>query len=583
MIAARPDGLVVRVAPDVAAIDKEFDYLVADRDASQVSVGTMVRVDLHGRRVGGWVLATGVTPPDGVVLRAISRVRGIGPSPRLLELAEWAAWRWGGRRAWGMATASPELAVSALPAPRLRPPALPPAGAVPLDVESLPPGLVTLGRLGPATDLTSVVAAVAQRGPTLVVVPSIARASVLAERLRHAGADVALLPGQWAQARAGAGVVIGTRAAAWGPCADLAAIVVIDGHHQDLVQHQAPTWSATAVAIERARRSGVPCLVTSPCPPLWLLDGARLLTADRATERHGWAPIEVIDQRSTDPRLGLWSERVVALARGSGRVLIVLNRTGRSRLLACSACSNLVRCERCGAAVAEPVEGTLHCPRCALDRPAVCASCSSTALRRLRIGVSKAREQLQALVGVPVGEVTAASTSVPDTPVVIGTEALLHRIGRADTVVFLELDHHLLASRYRAAEETLSILATASRLVGGRRRGTGRVAVQTRLPEHPALAAAIAGDPSILTDHERPIRVALGLPPSSALAAISGPGAPTYASGLARLAGAPVEVLGPAQDRWIVRAGSHRVLCDALAAVERPGERLRVEVDPLGL
>ena len=42
-----------------------------------------------------------------------------------------------------------------------------------------------------------------------------------------------------------------------------------------------------------------------------------------------------------------------------------------------------------------------------------------------------------------------------------------------------------------------------------------------------------------------------------------------------------VEVLGPAGDRWLVRAGDHRALCEALALAPRPSERVRVEVDPL--
>jgi hypothetical protein len=42
-------------------------------------------------------------------------------------------------------------------------------------------------------------------------------------------------------------------------------------------------------------------------------------------------------------------------------------------------------------------------------------------------------------------------------------------------------------------------------------------------------------------------------------------------------------VLGPVDDRWIVRALDHTVLCDTLAATPRPAGRLRVEVDPLRL
>ena len=41
-----------------------------------------------------------------------------------------------------------------------------------------------------------------------------------------------------------------------------------------------------------------------------------------------------------------------------------------------------------------------------------------------------------------------------------------------------------------------------------------------------------------------------------------------------------VDVLGPRDGSWLVRAPDPDALADLLAAVERPGGRLRVEVDP---
>ena len=60
------DLRVVRVLPDVSAIDKTFDYLVPDELRDQVGVGDMVRIVLHGRRVGGWIVELDVAPPPGV-------------------------------------------------------------------------------------------------------------------------------------------------------------------------------------------------------------------------------------------------------------------------------------------------------------------------------------------------------------------------------------------------------------------------------------------------------------------------------------------------------------------------------------
>ena len=76
---------IVRVLPDVPAIDKEFDYLVPD--GWQVGVGDVVRIALHGRRVGAWVVALDPEPAPGVDLRPLARVSGRGPAPELLGLA----------------------------------------------------------------------------------------------------------------------------------------------------------------------------------------------------------------------------------------------------------------------------------------------------------------------------------------------------------------------------------------------------------------------------------------------------------------------------------------------------------------
>ena len=531
----RPDALVGRVITDVAGIDKAFDYLVPIGLEDAVRVGTEVRLDLAGRRVGGWVVEVGIEPAPGLALRPIAKVRGWGPEPEVVDLAGWAAWRWAGRRRALLKTASALVAVPALPAPALRPPA-PPLSTGLLD--GLPVDRPVIVRLPPAADATPLVAELAQRGPTLVVVPSASRGRVLAGRLQRAGGDVAVVPDGWAQARAGAAVVVGARAAAWAPCPGLAAVIVIDGHDEGLGQEQAPTWHAVTVAATRAERAGVPCVVVSSCPTVELLATGSLRVVDRRTERHGWAPLEIVDRRSDDPHLGLYSERLATLLRTERRVVCVLNRTGRARLLACAACGELARCERCGTALAQRSEDApprpLVCPQCGLVRPQVCAACGSTRMRFLRVGVTRAREELEALTGRPTGEVTASTTQLPDTDVLVGTEAVLHRLSRADgfgAVAFVDFDQELLAARVKAGEESLALLAHASRLVGGR---DGHVLVQTRLPDHPVVQAALLADPGLLNAAEMAVRTALRLPPVTAVALVSGPAASGYVEALPR-------------------------------------------------
>ena len=560
---------------------RRFDYSVPSRWQGDIRVGSRVRVPFHGRRVGAWVAEIGVTPPAGVEVRDVTGVSGWGPPAGVLQLAEWGAWRWATPVATLLRTASPERNVWALPA-------VPAGGALPAGrpgaAVPLRPG-GSLRRLPPAQDLLpavlEVIAAAGPagqpgRGSVLVLAPGTGWADRLGRRLRARGVDVA---SSWAEAAAGWPVVVGSRAAAWAPVPSLAAVVVLDVHDYH------DRYDAVEVVAERAARDGAPCVLVSPCPTaVQRACYGPVETPERSSERSGWPAVTVVDRRGADPRTGLYSEELVSVARevvsGGGRVVCVLNRTGRARLLACAACGGLARCAVCRRAV-ESTGDVLGCRACGAQRPVVCAECGSVRLKVLRIGVGRAREELEALLSVPVGEVSGrragprgAEASVPDTPVLVGTEAVLHRVRRAAAVVFLDFDQQLLAPRFSAGEEALALLARAGRLVGGRgdrdgggRGGAGMVMVQTRLPTHDVLRAAVGGDPGLFTELD--LREALRLPPFSALATLESDAVPALGAG-------GVEVSPLAAGRWLLRAPDHSTLCDAVAPLQGG-----VRVDPV--
>ena len=575
---ARPR--IAKVLPDLP-LTKVFDYLIPDHLAAEVRVGTMVRVPLHGRRIGGWVVGLADEAATDRPLQPLAKVTGWGPPAEVISLARWAAWRWAGRPAQLLGTASPPRAVRALPEPG-------PAERS----ATLPPG-VTVMRIPPAGDVLPLALAAAAHGDALVLAPSLSAAAYLAARLRGEGHRVALVPQDWAMAAAGGCVSVGARAGAWAPRPQLGAVLVIDESDEAYQQERAPTWNARDVAVERARRAGVPCVLTSPCPSLEALGYGPLVVPSRTDERGGWPVLELVDRRPEPPGSGLYSSRLVALAREAepdARLICVLNRKGRARLLACATCRELVRCEVCGAAV-DGSEDSLCCRRCGTVRPKVCLACGGTRLSTLRIGVARAREELELLANRPVAEVStdvAAGPPPAGVPILVGTEAVLHRAAGARSVAFLDFDQELLAPRYRAAEAALAMLARAARLIGGRSgpsgplsggHGAGRLLVQTRMPGHEVLDAALHADPARLAVVEAARRAALRFPPETAVAAISGQAAAAFVAAVP--AGAGVEVLGPANDRWLLRAPDHKTLCDTLAATRRPAGRLRIEVDPL--
>jgi primosomal protein N' (replication factor Y) len=553
--------------------------------------------------VGGWVIADNVEPPPGIAVADLAQWSGWGPPVSVVDMVDWAAWRWAGPAAAFLRTASPPQMVrdlAAVPehltisdAPR------PLSQVAELTQRALSGDSPALMRLAPTTDLIDAVITVVndrntieRHGSVLVLVPSVGWAERLAARLVRRGY---MATTKWDEARAGWPIVVGSRAAAWGPMPNMAAALVLDAHDEAFREQSSPTYNAVDVVVERARRTGTPCILTSPSPSVVLSSGKTTLALSGSAERAGWSTIEVVDRRGADPRTGLFSEEFVRLAHSvlddpasmtsRGPLVCVFNRKGRSLLLACSHCGELAQCTNCSAAVRQS-EGGLVCPRCGEERPMICAACGRLRMKTLRTGVSRLREEIAALLHAEVGEVSGSAddAEVPAAPVLIGTEAVLHRVRRAAAVAFLDIDLHLLAPRFSSTDETLSLLVRASRLVGPRQEGptSARVLVQTRAPAHPVLVAVERGDPSAVLADEDAIRASSGLPPYSALAVLSGTQAEAFAAEVERVGLEAAVTLSDLPDGgYLVRAPDSVVLSDVLSQVPRPpGRGLRIEVDP---
>ncbi len=489
-----------------------------------------------------------------------------GPPADVVDLCRWAAWRWAGPLATFLRAASPPNVVRSVGGPRRETavyPGTPLAGTALLVV-------------GPREDVRPLLA---PEGSTLVVDPAGTRASRLADAWRDEGREVVTLGSEhsdavrtvhWDHARAGACVVVGGRSAVWAPVPDLAAVVVIDEGDEALEDERAPTWNARTVALERARRAGAAVRLITPTPTVDAL--VAVGNPRPVAARRDWPRVEVVDQRDEEPGHGLLSAALadgVRRAVGAGEhAVCVLNRRGRARLLACHACHELVRCETCGATVAQRDEG-LVCARCATTRPVVCLHCYGTRVRAVRPGITRVRDDLAALLPrTEVAAVDRATDAVPDAPVLIGTEAVLHRVApTVGIVAFLELDQELLAPRAYAAEQALWLLVHGARLLG-----RGPLLVQTRLPDHEVVQAAVRGAPMLVTDAEADRRRTLGFPPFGGLAELRGePDAVTEACAAVRDAG--VTVLGPVADG--TRALLPRAVARAAVRRARPIRRRR--------
>ncbi len=517
---------IVRVVPNVSGVNKTFDYLVPE-SLKNVKVGSIVRVELQGRRVDAWVIDE-VVRPGLIKFKDVISLLSEGPSEEVVQLSQWAAQRFCGPVRAVLSSASPSLRVKKLGTRHSGAARKSGQRGVVAEAEELFDNQRGGVLVWPAPrPLRPVLESGISRGRTLVVTPSVGFARTIAQALRREGLSVALMPDDWQRAADGVDVVVGARSAVWASIPELKSIIVLDEHDERLQDERSPTWHSRDVAIERARSLGIPCLLVSPLPTVSATHWAGSQAVRFVEPASGdWPSIEVVDPYSDlgdeeKPQFGLLSSRLIEVLRDKSKTVVcILNTKGRSRLLSCKACKAIVRCEKCDAAVIQNEEGILECNRCGAHRPATCQSCSSNALALLRKGVAKMRDEIEKAALRQVVELSAETTVAANAAslVYIGTEAALHRVSSADVVVFLDFDNELFSPTYRAGEQAWTLLIHATRLLKGSSKAL--IVLQSQDASNTQYTDFVSPDPQLLIEREQKKREVMQLPPYAAMARV---------------------------------------------------------------
>ncbi len=564
----------VRVITEVGAVDRPFDYALSDALA-HCGVGDRVRVNFHNRSVRGWVLED-VAPRDE--LKIVTKWLGYGPPASLLALLGWASERWYSPLSRFLISSSPKRLVTTLPT---APSALALTSSVQATALDVEPGM---WQFAPTSDPISLILGAYERtrerpGSLLVLVPTESWATRLRGRLEQRGLMVASGETEWDRMRVGWPVIVGARGAALAPAPLLAGAVIIDADDDAFRSEATPTWDSLTMLRERCRRDDAPLWATSMIPSPAMIGGGPLHVASDIAA--GWPHVVVVDRRNSDPRDGVLSRAALDRAHRALTgdapiaVVVILQRLGSGRLFACRKCGELARCAQCG----QPEEemGELLCCR---DRHQLrenfCASCGSTNLRKVRVGVSSIAKDVSAQLSQPVSEITAQSdTSTLLSRVVVGTEAVWQRVRHCEVVIFVDFDQYLLAPRASARRAAITAVGKAGRLVGARRTGGGEVVIQTRRGDDSVVAALKNGDFRDVMDEDEQTAKLLGLAPYGAVAHVSGQGAASF---VAQLEGGSVSAYENEQG-FELRAATLGDLTSSLRGVERPQGRVRVAID----
>jgi primosomal protein N' len=561
----------VRVITEVAAVDRPFDYLLSEANES-IGLGDRVRVDFHHRSVRAWVVEDVPATAD---LKTVKKWLGFGPPASELALLHWAAERWYSTWSRFLLAASPKRVITSLPvAPAASP-------LVQTPTPTYEPGVV---QLAPTTDPLALILAAydatrEQSGSLLVLVPTEAWATRLRGRLEQRGCAVASGDDQWERMRAGWPVVVGARGTALAPVPTVAGAVIIDADDESYRSRASPTWESVAMLRERCRRDQAPLWCTSLIPSPALLDQGGYQRDENLIG--GWPRVDVVDRRQSDPHEGVLSEVALRAAHRAlageeaVAVVVILQRLGTGRLLACTKCGELARCVQCQQAE-EEVGDQLACAARHDLRERFCRYCGSTDIRRLRSGVTTLARDVAAQLGRPVSEVTASlEPGAALERVVVGTEATWQRVRRCGVVIFADYDQYLLAPRESARRTAVNAVGKAGRLVGSRREGRGEVIVQTRRGDDAVLEALREADFEALIADDVATAELLGLAPYGASADVTGEGAQSFVEGVTS---EHVTVLaGP--DGFVVRARNSETLTAALRDAPRPAAKFRVAVN----
>jgi primosomal protein N' (replication factor Y) len=387
--------------------------------------------------------------------------------------------------------------------------------------------------------------------PALVLVPEIALAMPLVDRLRveldaelavlHSGLGAGERADEWRRIKAGAvDVVVGTRIALTAPLADVGLIVVDEEHDAAYKSDRTPRLQARDAALALARLAGAAVVLGSATPSVESVGRVRQGSYNHAIlpDRPSGAPprVEVVDLRAelAGGNRGLLSGALRAalesLPEGE-RAILVINRRGTASVVVCRDCGHVQRCPECERSLVYHQAGvTLRCHHCGTATPLAtrCPICRSPRIRYLGGGTQRVEEEVRAAfphlrvgrLDRDVAEHKGAVERVLDAfaegrlDVLVGTSLVAKGldIPEVTLVGVVSADIALNLPDERAAERTYQLLTQA---IGraGRGERPGLAIIQTYQPDHPAIKAVASGDASAFYDAELEVRRRFGSPP----------------------------------------------------------------------
>ena len=344
-------------------------------------------------------------------------------------------------------------------------------------------------------------------------------------------------------------VLVGARSALFLPFANLRLIIVDEAHETSFKQEDGVRYHARDVAVMRGRFEEFPVVLASATPAL---ESRHMVAMGRykaleIPSRFGAAKmpeIKAIDLTLDAPESQHWIAPTLLKAleerveRGE-QSLLFLNRRGYAPLTLCRTCGHRFQCPNCTSWMVEHrLVRRLACHHCGhvMPPPEECPECGeSDTLVACGPGVERISDEVNRLL--PHARTIVATSDTLWSPekaaefvsrvenkavdIIIGTQLVTkgYHFPELTLVGVIDADLGLEGGDLRAAERTFQQIAQAAGRAG-RGEKPGEVFIQTRNPNHPVIAALVAGDRDAFYDAETQQRKSAGAPPFGRFAAI---------------------------------------------------------------
>lgn len=389
-------------------------------------------------------------------------------------------------------------------------------------------------------------------------------------------------------------IIIGTRSAVFTPCPRPGLFIVDEEHDNSYKQQDGLHYSARDVAVMRGHFEQAPVILGSATPSLETLHNAQQKKYQYCvlTQRAGGAvmpSVTFIDIRKLPLHEGLSDTAIQAIAdtlQAGRQAMVFINRRGFAPLLICHDCGWYANCNHCDARLTLHQRARrLRCHHCDFSTaiPSHCPRCQSAQLLNIGQGTERSTETLARLFPnteiLRIDRDTTRSKSSLDNSIqrineqrpliMVGTQMLAkgHHFTALDTVVMLDVDQGLYNPDFRGAEKTLQLMEQVAGRAG-RSTQSGKVFIQTHLPDHPLVRTWAEHGFKRASEDMLQERHTLGLPPYTYMALLRADSrtpehATSFLHGIqrslnAQIAGTHVQAIGPMPALMERRAGRHR-------------------------